>query len=321
MGKTSLLAVASLLLTSHDSAAADNSQETPEALIARMAIAAERMSYNGTILHIQAGEVQTLRVAHQVRDGIVNEKVLSLNGDGFEIIRTGNEVQCVIASKQSVLLEDWGDKSTIFSTLPGSASDIGDEYDLAIVREDRVAGREVFLLAIRPHDQYRYGHRLWLDKESAFPLKTELVDTDGAVLDQMMFAEITLNAELLPAALEPSIDTHGFATYQVQSSRSGQIEAAGDWTCGDLPEGFEVVSSTSEVLGAGNQPVVHIMYSDGLASVSVFVSGNVDKSMAQRSSVGGSNSFTINNDGVQITAIGEVPSVTVERIARSMQSK
>jgi sigma-E factor negative regulatory protein RseB len=315
--KIFLLAAVSLFLASQ-SATAGNSSETPEALLARMAIAAERMSYNGTILRVQAGEIQTLRVAHQVRDGIVNEKVLSLNGDGFEIIRTGNEVQCVIASKQSVLLEEWGDKSTIFSTLPGSASDVGDAYDLSIVKEDRVAGRDVLLLAIRPHDQYRYGHRLWLDKESAFPLKTELLDTEGSVLDQMMFAEITLDAELLPAALKPSIDTHGFVTYQVQSSQPSQVEAAGEWSCGDLPAGFELVSSTSEVLGAGNQPVVHIMYSDGLASVSVFVSGNVDESMAQRSSVGASNSFTINSDGVQITAIGEVPSVTVERIARSM---
>lgn len=291
----------------------------PKELLGRMAIAAEKMSYNGTVLRMNSGDIQTLRVAHHIKDGIVREKVLSLSGEGFEIIRTGGNVQCVIPNKKYVLQEKWGNKSTIFSRLPSSAVDFDGAYDLAIVREDRVAGRQALVLAIYPHDEFRYGHRLWLDKESAFPLKTELLDSDGAVLDQLTFADINLDTELLPAALQPSIDTQGFATYQVPSSQPRQLDDTGEWHCVDLPAGFSVVSSSSEVLDDADTPVVHIMYGDGLASVSVFISAKVDDSIAERSRVGWSNSFTLKDDSVQITAIGEVPAATVERIARSMR--
>lgn len=306
-----------LLFVSLSAFAADNG--SPQEWLERMAVAAERMNYDGTVLRLREGEVETLRVTRQVKNDVVTEKVLSLDGQGLEIIRNGREVQCIIADKKSVLLEHWNDKSTIFSMLPTSDMKIGNEYDLAFVRKDRIAGRRATLLAIRPHDQFRYGYRLWLDDESAFPLKTELLDIDGATIEQVMFADINLDAELLDTALLPSVDIHGFTTYEVPSVNSTKIETDSDWSCTDLPPGFHVVSTETEVLKGADHPVLHIVFSDGLASVSVFIAEKIDESMAQRSNVGRSHSFTVDDNDVQITAIGEVPAATVERIAQSMK--
>ena len=79
------------------------------------------------------------------------------------------------------------------------------------------------------------------------------------------------------------------------------------------------MSEHEEELPGRDAPVVHILYSDGLANVSVFIEPAKEKKIARRSRVGASNAFSIEVDGNQITAVGEVPAATVEQIATSMQ--
>lgn len=299
-------------------APAAGESQTPEEWLDRMAVSAERTKYSGTVVRLRGEEVETLHVDHFVDDGEVVERVVSLDGDGLEILRRGSEVQCIIAEKKSILKEDWGNKSTVFSTLPSNGISFGSQYDLAIVRTDRVAGRKAVLLAIRPHDEYRYGHRLWLDKETAFPLKTELVGQSGGPVQRVMFANVDLNAEFDEGTFKPSVDTSSFTTYVIDSGEHVNELTDAGWHCNDLPDGFAVVSAEREVLSDMGSPVIHLVYSDGLASVSVFISEDIDETVAERSSMGASSSFALIHSGAQIVAIGEVPAATVERIARGM---
>lgn len=292
--------------------------QSPQDWLERMAVAAEQMKYSGTVVRLRGDNVETLHVDHYVDNGEVVERVMSLDGEGLEILRRGSEVQCIIADKKSILKEDWGDESTVFSTLPSSGISVGQQYDLAVVRADRVAGRKAVLLAIRPHDEFRYGHRLWLDKQTAFPLKTEMIGHEGSPIERVMFADVNLDADFAEDAFLPSVDISNFTTYQVDSARNVMELTDAGWSCGDLPPGFAVVSIEREVLPNTESPVIHIVYSDGLASISVFISENIDESLQERSSRGASSSYTLLRSGAQIVAIGEVPAITVERIARGM---
>ena len=62
----------------------------------------------------------------------------------------------------------------------------------------------------------------------------------------------------------------------------------------------------------------HIVYSDGLANVSVFVARSDENDVTGAQNVGGSNSFSTLIDDHRVTAVGEVPAVTVEQIATTM---
>ncbi len=166
------------------------SAEAPAEWLDRMAAAVQRASYTGTVIRTRGGDAEALKVVRSIADGVISEKVTVQEGNGLEIIRSGNEVHCILPDKKSVLVETWNNQSTLFSTLPSSDVQHGHEYDLLLVREDRVAGRKAILLAIRPHDEFRFSHRLWLDRETGFPLKTELLDGDGSLLDQVKFADI-----------------------------------------------------------------------------------------------------------------------------------
>ena len=293
-------------------------QARPHDWLDRMSDAVQTASYEGTVIRLQNGEVQALKVVHTVTDGVVREKLVVQEGNGLEIIRNGNEVHCILPDRKSVLVEEWNDQSTLFSTLPSSDLRFGSEYDVSIVRKGRVAGRKSVMLAIRPHDNFRYGHRIWLDIETGLPLHTQLIGEDGAPRQQVKFADIRFDGEILASSLAPSYSTENFKWYTEPRRRNKQpVET--DWVSDELPSGFRVISVLKERLPGAEYPVTHILYSDGLASVSVFIAPVGDGESAKRSRMGGSKSYSTTAGDHHVTAVGEVPEITVEQIARSMR--
>ena len=121
--------------------AASIAEEAPGDWLQKMAQAVQTTNYDGTVIRIQNGNAEALKVVHVVTDGVIRERVIVQEGSGLEIIRNGNEVHCILPDRKSVLVEEWNDQSTLFSTLPSSEVRFGSEYDVAIVREERVAIR------------------------------------------------------------------------------------------------------------------------------------------------------------------------------------
>jgi len=310
--------VAGAFATVSGEALADST--SPQQWLDRMATAVQTTNYEGTVLRVRGGRAEALKVVHAVTDGIIREKVIAQEGNGLEIIRNGNEVHCILPERKSVLVEEWDNQSTLFSTLPSSDIPSGGAYDILIVRKERVAGRTAVLLAIRPHDNYRYGHRIWLDEETAFPLQTQLIDDEGNELEQVKFADISLDKEIHTSALAPSYSIDSF-TWITEQKRSRTPAAAADWQAGDLPIGFEPVSAHSEEMPGNENPVAHVLYSDGIANVSVFVAERKGADVEGISSIGSSNSFSVTHGDHVITAVGEVPVRTVEQIAKSVQPR
>ncbi|GMR17338.1 MAG: MucB/RseB C-terminal domain-containing protein [Gammaproteobacteria bacterium] len=290
----------------------------PNEWLQDMASVITTMDYQGTVIRRQQGSSEALKITHKIIDGVVHEKLVSQEGNGLEIIRFGNEVHCILPDSKQVLIEQWNNQSTLFHSLPSSETRFGAQYDVRMVRQDRVAGRPAMLLAVRPHDQYRFGHRLWLDRETAFPLRTELVDSDGTVIEQIKFAEVQLGQSIPASELRPSFDLDTF-TWYAQPARGQSVAIETEWVADDLPPGFRVISVNSEDLPGAETPATHIVYSDGLATVSVFVGETNDEVVEKHSSVGSSSAYTIANGDFQITAIGVVPERTVQQIASSMR--
>jgi sigma-E factor negative regulatory protein RseB len=299
------------------SAAALAERIDPNDWLNRMGAAVQSTSYEGTVIRIHDGKAEALKVVHTVTDGVIREKVVAQEGNGLEIIRNGNEVHCILPDRKSVLVEEWDDQSTLFSTLPSSQVRFGVEYDVSLVRKERVAGRQTILVAIRPHDSYRYGHRIWLDTETAFPLQTQLIDEDGLAIEQVKFADISLNKEIHASALAPSISTENFRWLHQPSQHVKHTIDSG-WGSTDLPPGFRAVEAHGETMPGSEEVVTHILYSDGLANVSVFITRQAHATVAGPSKVGGSHSYSTSVDGYRITAVGDVPAVTVEQIATTM---
>ena len=295
-------------------------QSSPDEFLDRMNQVVTVTDYEGTVVRWQNGESEALKIVHKIIDGVVNEKLMTQEGNGLEIIRIGNNVHCILPDKQTVLIEEWNNQSTLFSALPSSEIRYGAVYDVSIVRGDRVAGRSAIMLAVRPHDEFRYGHRIWLDEETSFPLKTEMMSIDGELIEQIKFVDIRIGSNIAKDALAPSMSLDNFSWYTAPV-RYESVEVDTDWVSIDLPSGFRSTSTRTEQLPGADAPVTHIVYSDGMATVSVFIAEKNETKFAEKSNVGASSAYSIRQGEFQITVVGEVPTATVRRIAISMRQK
>ncbi len=284
----------------------------------RMSRAVEELTYQGTFVHLLGGEAETLHIVHLNDDGRVSERIMSMDGVGREIIRREDSVQCILPDRRIVLLEERRDVSPLISALPSYSEELQQHYEFSLLSTGRVAERETQIVRIQPRDEYRYGYILWLDMETGMPLKSQLRDDQERTVEQILFTGIEFSDDIPLSALEPTIDSAGFSV--IRAPETTRTEEALQWRATRLPVGFRLSVSTQKNMAGSEYPVEHLVYSDGLATVSVFIENpNSQPDVAAGfSRVGSSNAFSLSVNGRQVTAIGEVPMRTVETIATSL---
>jgi sigma-E factor negative regulatory protein RseB len=297
--------------------------DDPRALLERMEQAIESLNYEGTFVHIVDGQVDTMYVVHRVEDGVATERLVSLDGAQREIIREQDEVTCIFADKKSVLVEKRQDGGPIRSAIPRYTASLDANYEFRIKRPTNKLGRDAAVMVITPQDDLRYGYRLWMDKATGMMLKSQVVDKYGKVLEQLIFVSIELPDSIPADRLEPSIPTEEFTWYvqdEGEDATPGEDTAA-SWQAETLPA--ELHASKTQVMAGERIPTEHLVYSDGIASVSVFVgaAGEDSEDAEGPSRIGAANAYTTNVSGHMVTAMGEVPADTVRMIARSMRPK
>ncbi|MEM9401753.1 MAG: MucB/RseB C-terminal domain-containing protein [Pseudomonadota bacterium] len=283
----------------------------------RMSESLENASYRGLVIREQPSRSDTFKVYHTVRDGVIRERLVRQEGDGFEIIRNGKQVHCVLPDKQAVLVEAWDGQGTLFSRLPDNIDSLLEAYRFDVVGEARVAGRQSVVIAIAPKDGLRFSRRLWLDAETGFPLKSERSDHEGTLVERIRFADIELGADLAETDLQSRYPLDDFRWYPVAEPTLRAVKST--WHSAALPAGYRMESGQVEKLDKDASAVTHIVYTDGLSRVSVFIKSGKGKTGTSRGRVGNTHSFSTLKGDYRITAVGEVPPAAVEQIALSMQ--
>jgi sigma-E factor negative regulatory protein RseB len=284
----------------------------------RMAQSLATRNYEGRFFHVRDSRSETMRIIHRVdRRGTVTERLVSLDGSGREIIRNEDEVVCYLPDRKTVLVEKRTDENTLISTVPSYNEQLESHYSIEKGAFTKALGRKTQIILVQPRDQFRYGYRLWLDDETAMPLKSQLCDNNGNVIEQILFAELNFRDRIPADSLKPSVAADGFQWMRqdVQQARVSNMEAG--WNVIRLPAGFRLTSWRMQIIAGSSVPVQHLVYSDGLASVSVFIEPRNPQTEAMNglAKVGAAFAYSRNLDGHQVTAVGEVPAATVEAIA------
>jgi sigma-E factor negative regulatory protein RseB len=239
-----------------------------------------------------------------------------------EIIRNDDNVRCILPDRRVVLLEESAESSPLVSALPGYSQKLEAHYRLKVFSTDRVADRETQVIGISPRDDFRYGYVLWLDVETAMPLRSRLWGDDKQVIEEILFTQIEFPQSVPDAAFHATIVTDGYTEVGSTEPRDEIIPGV-PWRVGSLPEGFELTAATQKTMAGTSNTVSHLVYSDGLATVSVFVdSPDSETDVAEGfSTVGSTNAYSLTLSERRVTAIGEVPRRTVESIATSLQAR
>ena len=298
---------------------------TPAQWLERMDHALTTRNYDGTFSHWQGGRMELLRIIHRVQDGTVSERLASLDGSGREFIRTGSSLSCYLPDRRTVLVEQRPAEESLVS-FPTVNDQTASFYDIREAGHTRLNRRDTHVITVSPRDEYRYGYRLWIDASTAMPLKSQLADAHGQVIEQIVFASLTLSSRIPDSAFRPEISTEGFQWLRNDAAPHPQPGVpALAWSAMSLPPGFRMTVRSAQVLPGSASPVDHLVFTDGFASVSVFVerqpAPSGEQPVPESAAVGSSSAFSTVVDGHKITAVGEVPPATVRFIASQLKAQ
>ena len=293
----------------------------PKEWLERMNKALTNTNYVGVFTHVRGTRAETLRIIHRVRGRDVSERLLSLDASGREFIREGDELTCYFPDKRTVLVERRSPDGPLLA-LPALAEG-GDSqmYEIRGGERERLLGRNTRVVALNPRDEYRYGYRLWIDGQTAMPLKTQLCDQSGQVIEQILFSSIDLPERIPDSMFKPQVDASNYRWLRADR-RVASTNAPALWEAMRLPPGFRMTTRSNQSLPGSSEPVAHLVFTDGVASVSVFVEPRKPDAMPAQgpARVGSSSAFSTVIDDHQVTAVGEVPPNTVKFIATQVKA-
>ncbi len=300
-------------------AAAPAFAESGQEWLTRMGAALNNASYVGEFVSESAERTERLAITHRVRDGVVSERLVSLSGHGRELVRENDEVVVYLPDQKLAIIERRSGRSDLMGALPQFEGRMASWYKVDWVgRETLDDFGPTAVVAVRPLDGYRFGYRLWIDVDSHMPVRSDLADGSGRVIERLRFTKLRFDNNIPDSAFEPAVDRRKLRWVR-QSPQSEEETPA--WRAAQVPPGFRLSVSGMQALAGSGAPVNHLVYSDGLATVSVFIQtpepGKAPMQGTTRSGV--ASAFTTVVDGHQVTAVGEVPPRTLKFIASGLR--
>ena len=288
------------------------------ALLRKIYQATEKLSYSGTFMYQQGERTETSRITRVTGPGGDIERVEVLDGMPREIVRTRDTVRCYLPESQTIKVEHRVDQRAFPGMLPEQISELARNYTVTRGEPRRIAGYDCESVVLTPKDDLRYGYQLWADTASGMLLKARTVNRKGEVVEQFTFAQFSIgnvSRDRVRARRDAQnwriVDT---SVVPVNLARSG-------WTVGGEIPGFRKVTEVTRRMGE-SRPVSQMVYSDGMAAVSVFIepmAGRTETLRPGLSSLGAFHIYTREVANHVVTVVGEAPAASVQRIANQVE--
>ena len=304
---------------------AENIVPNPEVLVDEMSAATNQLNYDGIFIYRHDKQIDTMRIIHKKNhNGDIYERLISLTGNAREVIREKDQIKYFFPENKVAIIEKNRLGQLISSYIPDQIESISEFYIFDIVGDGRVAGLDAWIVNIKPVDKHRYGYQLWIDKKSKLLLQSKLKNFQGITLEYIMFTQIHILENISDHLLKPSFSGYNFTRINnVINTVNYENNLEKKWVASWMPRGFSMSKYSKDPMSTSKIPVEHFIYTDGLASVSIFVekiSQQHKKINSGIANFGGVNTYSTLSNGYQITAVGEVPKATVKLIVDSVQS-
>lgn len=252
------------------------------------------------------------------------ERIEALSGTPRTIFRRNDEVR-TFWPQTRVVRTDRREATGQFPRVPVvEGTSISQFYVSRPMGQERVAGFVADVVWFKPVDALRFGYKLWSERDTGLVVKLQTLGPDGRVLEQAAFSELDLNAPVRAQELSRLMDAT--AGYKVVAPAVVRTTAAAEgWNLRQPVAGFVPVSCHRRSVSAAgdSQGVLQCLYSDGFASVSLFMeSFDPRRHPAQPQVVTmGATQLIAQRvlSDVWLTAVGEVPLSTLRLFAGQLE--
>jgi sigma-E factor negative regulatory protein RseB len=318
--RSAWLGWALLLAASSASALVPLASADALAWLQRIQAAAGRLNYSGTFVYMHlGGQPQTSRITHVFESGNERERLDILDGAPLTILRANEEVRSYSPDTKTVVVEKRSGRGGFPALLTDPGAAIAEQYDVRKGDLARVAGLDCQVVVLESRDRMRYGHRLWADLATGLLLKAQTINERGEVVEQIAFSQVDIGgaAEKYASRLAKPKGGRDWRTATpgvtpVRFSETG-------WHIENPLPGFRKVLELKRGIGAVE--VGQVVFSDGLASVSVFIEPLSSGAGAQEgiSSQGAVNVSRRRIGDHLVTVLGEAPPACISRFAQAIE--
>lgn len=306
-------------------AAAWAGETTAAAWFSRMQKTLTTQSYQGNIVYMGSSQPAAYQLV-ACSDGYA--RLTALSGPPREVIRGPHVAVRMRAGRTALVVHETDNQAAPLPFPPVTRTPVATLekwYRFVLGGTNRVADQAAQLVEVVPRDGWRYGYRIWIGQKSGMPLSSQLIGPHGGVLEQAFFTRIQLldkaTARGLIGGKALSLAAHAASAPQpVAATACSTGNGAGAVDLKNLPTGFEQVSEKCESSPRKDGQVTHILVSDGLTHVSVFVSPHQTggATLMGETGMGAVHAVGRVAGGYAVTVMGSAPLATVSNIANGV---
>jgi negative regulator of sigma E activity len=276
-------------------------------LLHEMTQSLSQMSYKGLLVHAKNGNMTTLKVSHSIENGEEVERVERQNTDGTPYLRKVSHYS--------------------LSKLPKFNQQMQAVYSFDLGKIKKVAERPCQLVIARPKDRMRYLQKYCVDTETSLLLDYTIINKSHKTIEQFVFTNIEILGEnvLEPAvalASTPLATTTNHNELNINLLESPVTSPSdASWSLKEIIKGFSLRKAPKLQQKKGESATEHYILSDGLSSVSIFISKKAPDSKESGTRSGALNVVTYYKHNFTITLVGTVPKSTLKSIFNNLQYK
>ena len=311
-----MLRIAAFLLIGWTGAAL---AQAPEALdwLRRIHEATHKLSYSGTFVYQHGGRTESSRITRFADPRGDIERLEVLDGVPREIVRTKDTVRCYLPESKTVKIDRRAADRSFPALLPDKTGALAAHYDISLGETRRIAGFDCQAVVLTPRDNLRYGYKLYADAASGMLLRAVTIDAAGEAVEQFTFTQLTIGG-----VTRDMVKTrHAARAWRVEDAEAAPARLTG-WTLSSELPGFRKVVELKRRMGEAKPPVGQLVYSDGLAAVSVFIEPLEAGRAVQPgglASMGAMHIYTRQVANHVVTVVGEAPAASVQRIGNAVE--
>lgn len=319
-----VLLVAWLALAGVNSYAADDAWF----VLQKSAHAARELNYQGVFVYQNGKQSRSVQITHMNNAGqeLTRNVVLDNNitsgkaSQPREVYSQGKDIVIFRPENQKMVIEKRRGQNLFPAMLPTDLVAIKTSYTARLGALEYVAGREAQIVELVPNDAFRYSYKIWADTEYGLLLKMTLLDSKNLTLEQIEFNQLSMLNSHDENWFKPQIDVQ--KSYVMQDATAVN-QITNDWIVSELPTGYAKVDHRTVVVPGKTVPVDQIIFSDGIASISLFIEPLTKGTHPKMGhmQIGSTNICANVINGYQVTVVGEVPAATVMQIAKAVSFK
>jgi len=291
--------------------------EDPWLILEKSAKASQQLNYEGVFHSQSSSESNSTHVIHANIDNKEYCLLKMLDGAPNEVFCSGDMVY--VTSQDGLLIKKRKNQFLFPSVLPSDIKHLKKNYQLSFGEKKRVADRMAQHIELKAKDNLRFNYHIWIDDKNLLPLKLIVTNNKNITIEQSTFTTIAFSEVIDKDIFEKNINLSEI--YVAKNKFVENYVSNKFWNLKDLPSGFKEVDLISRRVNGLNLLDYQIIFSDGLAYVSLFIRPITRGTEPKEGtvSIGPTNISARYQDGYQIMSVGMVPPETVNTFSGAIE--